>query len=155
MKVTLFSSIMLCIALNVTSINAADLGIEDFANDYFNAWTASQAPSATKQDIENYLSLLADDIGHQHLPYDPDDTRTKDGKSSMRIGMNHYLGVHTKYQGTLVDVMLGHDVIVLQYDTEATGIHPQSKELITLNFRTTEVLEIENGKVSVIRKYSE
>jgi len=153
MKVIL--SILLWAALGLTPSNAAEFNAKAFANNYFNAWIATQSPSATKQDIENYLSLLTDDVGHQHLPYDPDDARTADGKSSMREGMNHYLGVHTKYKGTLVGLTLGYGVIVLQYDTEATGVHPQSKELISLNYRTTEVLEIEKGKVSVIRKYSE
>jgi hypothetical protein len=45
----------------------------------------------------------------------------------MREGMSHYLGAHTEYTG----------------------------ELVTDSYRTLEVLEIEDGKVSVIRKYSE
>lgn len=98
---------------------------------------------------------MADEVGHQHLPYDTDDTRTADGKNGMREGMNHYLGVYKKHKGTLVDLTLGYGVIVLQYDTETTGGHPHSKELMSLNYRTIEVLEIEEGKVSVIRKYSE
>jgi hypothetical protein len=65
--------------------------------------------------------------GHQHLPYDSDDTRSPEGKNNMREGMSHYLGAHTEYTG----------------------------ELISDSYRTLEVLEIENGKVSVIRKYSE
>jgi len=37
----------------------------------------------------------------------------------------------------------------------STGIHPQTKALIELQYQTLEVLEIEGGKVAVIRKYEE
>ena len=47
------------------------------------------------------------------------------------------------------------DVLVVEYDTSIWAIHPQTEEVITDSYRTLEVLEIENGKVSVIRKYSE
>jgi len=153
-------SILLWTILALLSINSAALVAKEFnanafAQNYFSAWAASQSPQATKKDIEHYLSFLVDDIGHQHLPYDTDDTRNTNNKESMRKGMGHYLGVHTNYKGTLLDVTLGHDVVVIRYDTEATGVHPQTKEVMVLKYQTLEVLEIENSKVSVIRKYSE
>jgi len=153
-------SILFWTILGLSSINSAALAAKEFngkvfAQNYFSAWEASQSPQATKKDIEHYLSFLVDDIGHQHLPYDADDTRSTNGKKNMRKGMGHYLGVHTKYKGTLLDVSLGHGVVVIRYDTEATGVHPQTKEVMVLKYQTLEVLEIEEGKVSVIRKYSE
>jgi hypothetical protein len=69
--------------------------------------------------------------------------------------MNHYLGAHTEYTGELISYMPGYDVLVVEYDTSIKATHPQTKEVITDSYRTLEVLEIENGKVSVIRKYSE
>lgn len=150
-----YLSILLCAISGLVSINAAEFNTKKFANDYFYAWTATQSPNALGEDIEYYLSFLTEDVGHQHLPYDPDDARNSDGKNNMRKGMNHYLGAHTEYVGTLINLTLGYDVVVIQYDTLAKGIHPQTKELITQKYRTLEVLEIENGKVSVIRKYSE
>ena len=143
------------VALAAKEQNANEFNAKAFAQNYFNAWAASQSPKATKKDIEHYLSFLVDDIGHQHLPYDADDTRSSDGKKSMRKGMGYYLGLHTQYKGTLIGVTLGDGVVVIQYDTDATGVHPQTKDVITIKHRTLEVLEIENGKVSVIRKYSE
>jgi hypothetical protein len=59
---------------------------------YFTAWSATQSPTAKLTDIDNYLSLLKDNIGHQHLPYDADDSREEDGKNAMRKGMQFYLG---------------------------------------------------------------
>ena len=151
----IFVSILLWSLLELASVNAAEFNAEEFANNYFSAWTATQSPKATQKDIEHYLSFLAEDLGHQHLPYDSDDSRNPDGKSNMRKGMNHYLGVHTEYTATLINITLGYGVVVIQYDTLAEGVHPQSKELMTQKYRTLEVLEIESGVVSVIRKYSE
>ena len=85
---------------------------EQFAQQYFTAWTATQSTNATKQDIENYLALLTDDIGHQHFPYDINDERSVDGKKNMRKGMNYYLATHAEYQAKLnseVDTLLCHE----------------------------------------------
>lgn len=152
----LFISIWLVlISGTIYAANAEEFNPEKFAKDYFNAWAATQSPTATKENIEYYLSFLTEDVGHQHLPYDPDDTRSSDGKENMREGMSYYLGGHTEYSGKLISHTDGHDVVVIKYETSSKGIHPQTKQEITQNFLTLEVLEIENGKVSVIRKYSE
>ena len=150
--------ISICFVLifaTISTANAEEFNSEKFANDYFGAWTATQSPAATKENIEHYLSFLTEDVGHQHLPYDPYDTRNSDGKENMREGMSYYLGAHTEYSGKLISNTIGHDVVVITYETSSKGIHPQTKEFITQNYLTLEVLEIENGKVSVIRKYSE
>ncbi|MBL4660115.1 MAG: hypothetical protein JKY19_07145 [Alcanivoracaceae bacterium] len=149
---------LVCLVLIFSSINpiaAQEFNPQKFAKGYFNAWLATQSPNATKENIEHYLTFLADDVGHQHLPYDPEDTRSPDGKSKMRKGMNYYLGSHTEYEGKLISLTDGYNVIVIKYQTSLKGIHPQTKQVIAQNYLTIEVLEIENGKVSVIRKYSE
>jgi hypothetical protein len=46
-------------------------------------------------------------------------------------------------------------VIILKYKTTSEGVHPETKEKVSFKFDTVEVLEIEDGKVAVIRKYSE
>jgi hypothetical protein len=134
---------------------AHDFNPDTFAKEYFIAWSATQSPKANKQDIENYLEFLADDIGHQHLPYDPEATRSTDGKAKMREGMSYYLGAHTEYKSTLISLLTGYDVIIIKYETHSKGIHPQTKEELESKYKTIEVLELENNKVSVIRKYSE
>jgi ketosteroid isomerase-like protein len=147
--------IPICLLLISSTINAGEFDADQFAKDYFNAWAATQSPAATSGDIEHYLSFLTEDVGHQHLPYDPDDTRSPDGKENMREGMSYYLGAHTEYSGELISHTVGHDVVVIKYKTSSKGTHPQTKEVIAQSYLTMEVLEIENGKVSVIRKYSD
>jgi hypothetical protein len=126
-----------------------------FAQNYFDAWAATQSPQAGAEDIEHYLGFLADDVGHQHLPYDPDSSRDPEGKNKMREGMTYYLGAHMEYKSSLNEILPGFEVVIIKYDTYAKGKHPQTGEVIEQSYDTVEVLELEAGKVSVIRKYSE
>ena len=50
---------------------------------------------------------------------------------------------------------MGFDVVVIKYNTYVKATHPQTGEVIEQSHDTVEVLELENGRVSVIRKYSE
>jgi hypothetical protein len=147
--------LLIMLVLTTQQIFAKEFKPEQFAMEYFMAWSATQSPDASKQDIDNYLEFLADDVGHQHYPYDPDSSRSSDGKEKMRKGMSYYLGAHTEYSSKLISTITGFDVIIIKYETHSKGIHPQTKQEIESNHVTVEVLELENNKVSVIRKYSE
>jgi ketosteroid isomerase-like protein len=152
-KIVLLLSILFLSASTDASNDKFDAN--QFALHYFNAWIATQSPQAKKSDIQSYLSLLKDDVGHQHLPYDPDASRTLSGKQKMLEGMLYYLGAHTKYAATLTKVVAGYNVVVIKYKTQLAAKHPQTGQLMALTYDTVEVLELEDGKVAVIRKYSE
>ena len=138
------------------SISASEIDLEKFAQNYFKVMVATQAPDATKVDLENYFSLLTDDIGHSHLPWVTDDSRLPDGKEVMRKGMLFYLGAHTEYSAELLDVFIfNNSAIAIRYKNSAKGIHPESKQPLAYTQIMMEVLEMENGKVAVIRKYHE
>ena len=138
------------------SLNAiAETGLSELGNRYFSAWAATQSPDATEKDLEHYLSFLKADVAHQHLPYDSDDSRLPDGKESIRKGMLFYLGSHSEYEATLKQVIPAYNAIAITYTTSSKGVHPQTNELIELHYSTMEVLEIEDGKIAVIRKYEE
>jgi len=79
MKKLLFVTLSVFISLSV-SATETKLDLDAFARQYFAAMVATQAPDATEQDLENYLALLTDDIGHSHLPYVTHDSREPDGK---------------------------------------------------------------------------
>ncbi|WP_417670717.1 nuclear transport factor 2 family protein [Pseudoalteromonas tetraodonis] len=139
-----------------TLVNADEIDLEKFAQTYFNTMVATQAPNATKVDLENYFSLLTDDVGHSHLPWVTDDSRLPDGKEAMRKGMLFYLGAHTEFSAELLDVFIfNSSAVAIRYKKSAKGIHPHSKEPIVYTRTFMEVLEMENGKVAIIRKYHE
>ena len=153
MKTLLFVTLSVFMSLSV-SATETKLDLDAFARQYFAAMVATQAPDATEQDLENYLALLTDDIGHTHLPYVTDDSREPDGKQAMRKGMTFYLGAHTEHKAELLDVFtFNQSAVAIRYSNSAKGIHPQHKQAISYSQIMMEVLEIENGKVAVIRKY--
>ena len=53
--------ILLTLSLTVSS---ADINLKTFAQNYYQAMVATQAPNATETALEEYLSLLHDDVGH-------------------------------------------------------------------------------------------
>lgn len=139
-----------------SSIYANEFDLKKFAQTYFDIMVATQAPNATKQDLENYLSLLVDDVGHSHLPWETDDTRAPDGKAAMRKGMTFYLGAHTEFSAELLDVFVFNtSAIAIRYKSSAKGIHPQNNQALEYTNTMMEVLELEAGKVAIIRKYHE
>jgi hypothetical protein len=132
------------------------INLKAFATDYYNAMVASQAPNATTKELEAYLNFLTDDVGHSHLPYVTDDARLPDGKEAMRKGMTFYLGAHTEYNSELLDIFAFNDsAVAIRYSSNAKGIHPQNNQALEYSNVMMEVLEIEDGKVAVIRKYHE
>jgi hypothetical protein len=143
-------------ASSIVLANEEKINLSDFAQRYFETMVATQAPHATTTELENYLALLTDDVGHAHLPYVTDDSRLPDGKQAMRKGMTFYLGAHTAYTAELLDVFVFNDsAVAIRYKNTAAGIHPQNQQAISYTQTMMEVLEMENGKVAVIRKYHE
>jgi hypothetical protein len=151
------SGLLICLLALPLKINAQDttFNYEQFTHDYFAAWTNVQKPKATPADLELYLTFLTDDIGYQHLPYSNNDSRKNDGKALLRKGMTYYLGIHTQYTAKLTKQSFGHNVITIEFHTQAKGIHPDNGQEILINNTALEVLEIEQGKISVIRHYSD
>lgn len=144
------------LSLSLTTYASSDeFDAKQFALSYYNAWITTQSPKAKKSDIQKYLSLLKDDVGHQHLPYDPDAKRTPSGKRNMYEGMLYYLGAHTEYAAELTNVVMGYKVVIIKYSSQLRAKHPQTGQIIEQSYDTIEVLELEDRKVAVIRKYSE
>ena len=156
MKKLIFIIVAMLLASFTVLADDSKINLTDFAHQYFAAMVATQAPNATDKELENYLAFLTDDVGHSHLPYVTDDSRQPDGKQAMRKGMTYYLGAHTEYSAELLDVFPFNDsAVAIRYKNSAAGIHPQTQQAMSYSQVMMEVLELENGKVAVIRKYHE
>ena len=123
-----------------------------FAEKYFAAWNITQKPNSTSEELEAYLELLTDDVAWQHLPYQPDDTRKPEGKQNLRKGMAQWLGVNTEYTAELTNTIIGQNIIVLKFNALVKFANTEGK-IITRKRDYTDVLELDNGKVSLIRRY--
>ena len=132
--------------------NEVDFDYNTFAKQYFDTWVKTQLPTATKEDLENYLSLLTADVAWQHIPYQPDDERRPSGKQDLRKGMTRWLAANTEYKAELIDVLFGDDVIILKLSAQAKFADSEG-ELVSRERNYVDVLELDKGKVSIIRRY--
>lgn len=132
---------------------ADDFDYDAFVKAYYQAQVMTQQPNATKQDLEHYLSFLTDDVGNQHFPNSADDSREPDGKALMRKGMSRYLGVHTEYKAEIIDYQYGYNAVSIKHKFSAKGKRSDGSDF-SYSKVALDVLELENGKVSVIRRYS-
>lgn len=137
-----------------TSTLADDFDYDAFVKAYYHAQVMTQQPDATKKDLEHYLSFLTDDIGNQHFPNAPDDSRESGGKELMRKGMSRYLGVHSEYKAEIIDYQYGYNAVSIKHKFSAKGKRSDGSDF-SYSKVALDVLELENGKVSVIRRYSE
>ena len=110
-------------------------------------------PEASEEDLENFLALLTEDVALQHLPYDTTDEREPNGKEVIRTGMSRWRGANTSYTAKLIEINHGHNVIILKYQAIMTIQDEKTRKERTITRNNIEVLELDKGKVSVIRKY--
>ncbi len=141
------------IAIYHAEAAADNFDYDAFVKAYYQAQVATQQPDATQEDLEHYLSFLTDDVGNQHLPNAPDDSRQPDGKALMRKGMTRYLGGHTEYNAELISYEFGYNAVAIKHKFAAKGKRADGSEFSYAK-TALDVLELENGKVSVIRRYS-
>ena len=145
-------TILLTLLWFTGDILAEESNLENLAQEYFQARLATQQPGATEADLEAYLALLSDDVGYEHKPY-----RLLDegggGKQGMREGMTYYLGKNEGYDAELVSVAIGHNALAIQY--EGTHVYRRGGEgpIVTRHFNAMDVLEVDDGKISIIREY--
>lgn len=133
---------------------ADNFDYDAFVKAYYEAEVKTQQPDATAEDLDHYLSFLTDDVGNQHFPNAPDDSREPDGKALMRKGMSRYLGVHSEYKAELIDYQHGYNAVAIKHKFSAKGKRSDGSDF-SYSKVALDVLELENGKVSVIRRYSE
>jgi len=144
--------IILAFLSTTTFANEDTFDYDKFVKDYYQAMVNTQKPNSSKEDLEYYLSFLTDDVGNQHLPNSPDDSRQPNGKKLMRIGMSRYLGVHTDYQASIINYIVDYNVVAIKHKFSAKGLRSDGSEF-SYSKVVLDVLELENGKVSVIRRY--
>ncbi|XQW84071.1 nuclear transport factor 2 family protein [Thalassotalea piscium] len=153
MKKCLFLlTLLVTLMSSVASANEDTFDYENFVKQYYQALTNTQKPNASKEDLEYYLSFLTEDVGNQHFPNAPDDAREPDGKKLMRKGMSRYLGVHTEYKGNIIEYIVGYHSVAIKHTFSAKGLRSDGSSF-SYNKEVLDVLELENGKVSVIRRY--
>ncbi len=150
-KVILFSCMIIC--SGIANADSTNIDYLDFANVYAKAWFKTQSSTASKEDLEHYLSLLTDDVAYQYLPYDKTDERENGGKEVLRKGMTQWLASSENYKATINSINFSNNLITINYDSETTIIDSKTKERRVIHRHVIDSLEVDNMKISVIRKY--
>ncbi|MCL1078669.1 hypothetical protein L2734_10955 [Parashewanella spongiae] len=70
----------------------------------------------------------------------------------MRKITSHYLGVHTDCKIKIISHIIGHNSIALKQVFSAKGSHSDGSEF-SYRKKVLDVIELENGQVSAIRRY--
>jgi hypothetical protein len=151
-----FKNIVLSLFILCPGISYADSTNMDYlslANSYTQAWFKTQMSTATEADLEHYLSFLTEDVAYQHLPYDKTDEREEGGKEILRKGMAQWLKSNVDYQANINSVNFSQNLITINYDSSTTIIDSKTKEKKIIRRHVVDSLELDNGKISVIRKY--
>ena len=156
LKTTL--SILFSLAISPFAVAGDVDGLHSLALQYFEAKVATQQPDATAEDLEAYLALLTDNVGYEHKPYRLLDQNREDqesGKQRMREGMTYYLGGNEKFTAELDSVAVGHNAIAIQYSGTHEFRRGGEGPILIEQYTLMEVLEIVDGRVSIIREYND
>lgn len=123
-----------------------------FAQQYFDAWVQSQQPDATERDIDQYINFLTADAVWQHLPYAVSDQRKKDGSQKIKQGMMRWLNSHQRYKAKLLRIQANEHFVLIEF-TSSGIIKDEENNTLLLTKHYIDVLELEDKKVAVIRRY--
>ncbi len=67
--------------------------------------------------------------------------------------MSRWTGNNTSYKATLIEINYGYNVIIIKYKAIATSVDKKTQKERSIIRNNVEVLELDNGMVSIIRKY--
>jgi ketosteroid isomerase-like protein len=126
---------------------------DELASRYFEAWIESQQPSASMKDIEHLTSFMTDDVAWQHSPYAKSDDRTKGGKEKLQAGMMQWLGSHQSYSAELLKLHSSKDYFIIEFRSTAMIKDGNSNQLKELKRHYLDILEMDGGRVAIIRRY--
>ena len=150
----LFRAIFFFLIFVMASLaHAESSAVESHIDGYFSAWQKSQQPYASRADLEHYLTFLTEDAAWQHLPYATSDERISGGKEKIRQGMIRWLGSHESYHAELIKAHESAHFIILEFISEATIKNANTGKIETIKRHYLDVLELENSKVAVMRRY--
>ena len=150
-KQIILSTLIFC--AGAVKADTTNLDSLNLANDYAQAWFKTQMSTATKADLEHYLSFLTEDVAYQHLPYDKTDEREEGGKDVLRKSMTQWLASNVDYKVTINSINFSNNLITINYNSSTTIIDSKTKEKRVMNRHVIDSLELDGDKVSIIRKY--
>lgn len=126
-----------------SSVNAqTSPNLSDIAKRYMAAKNAVQQKDSTKQDIENMVAFMRDDIQTEHKPYKLLECKNDgDGKEGFRRGLSYYLGKYESSKTEILDITEGQNMVAvkfletIEFEKDGKIVSDTSKQLFILEFK--------------------
>lgn len=115
---------LLIVCSSVVKAGSTNMDYLNLANSYVQAWFKTQMSTATKADLEHYLT----DVAYQYLPYDKTDVREAGGKDVLRGGMAQWLASNSDYKATINSINFSNNLIIIDYNSSTTVIDAKPKK---------------------------
>jgi len=129
----------------------AEENLTELANKFVNAKNARQQPDTTVSDIENYLSLLADEFVDEHIKYNVTET----DKNKLRKNMIAKMSDNVISSSIKIDeLMLGSNVVFIKM-LETGKVKPAHLDKI-IEYNVTNIVSLEfndDGLIKHIRRH--
>lgn len=126
--------------------------LKELAEAYVKAKSSRQQPSATVKEIDNYVSLLADDFIDEHIKYNFTYTNKAKLKSDMVAKLkDEFFYSHI----TIKELMYGANVVFIKM-TEKTKVKPHRLDKV-IEHETTYIHSLEfdeKGLIKHIRRHA-
>lgn len=121
------------------------------AEAFIQAKNARQQPNTTVEDIEYFISFLADDFIDEHLKFNV----TVTSKEALRQGMIAKMKDKVIFSEIKIDqMMIGRNVVFVKY-TEHAKVKPSHMDKV-IEYTSTNIMSLEfsgNGLIKHIRRH--
>jgi len=120
--------------------------LNQLAHKFVNAKNARQQPDTTLEDIEHYLSLLADEFIDEHIKYNVTETDKNNLRKNMIAKMNDKV-ISSSIK--VDELMIGSNVVFIKM-TETGKIKPAHLDK-TIEYTSTNIVSLEFNKEGLIK----
>lgn len=116
------------------------------AEAFVEAKNARQQPNSSMDDIEHFISLLADDFVDEHIRFGVTVTE----KQALRDGMRSKLQDKVEFSNITIDqMMIGRNVVFVKY-TEHAKVKPAHLDKM-IEYKSTNILSLEFDAAGLIK----
>lgn len=125
--------------------------LTELANSFVNAKNARQQPETHIQDIDNYLSLLADDFIDEHIKYNVIINDKKELRKSMIAKMADKV---ISSSISITELMVGSNVVFVKM-LETGKVKPSHLDKV-IDYKVTNIVSLEfndDGLIKHIRRH--
>ena len=129
----------------------SELELKEKAQAFINAKNARQQPGSTEQDVDDFISLLADDFVDEHVKFKV----TVTDKSELRQGMVAKLKDKIYFSNVKIEeMMIGRNVVFVKFTEHAKGKPAHLDRAI--EYTATNIISLEfneDGLIKHIRRH--